>query len=268
VSTWRAMTQRIRTARWLSPCDRVGDSPILDGKPTVWALDGGEIEVGHRFSLSSRPVQSHLVSMGSLTIGDDVSIAHGAAIAATVSVSIGSRTRIGPFFLLMDTDFHGERTKGGARPTTDTAVRLDTGYAPVTIGADVTIGAHVTVLRGTTIGNGATIAPGSVVNGEIPPAAFAQGVPARVLSEVAEQRDGDKDVVGVVRRVFGLDAPPDLRSGPDDIPQWDSLGSLKLLLSLEETLGITLDTDVIASVRSVADLQTAVDQARGSLLHG
>jgi acetyltransferase-like isoleucine patch superfamily enzyme/acyl carrier protein len=261
------MTLRIRTARWLKPCERVGDSPALDGKPTILAIGIGDIEVGHRFTLSSRPVPSHLVSFGTLRIGDDVSIAHGAAIAATVSVSIGSRTRIGPFFLLMDTDFHGERAKGGARPTTNTAVGVDSGYAPVTIGADVRIGPNVTVLRGTTIGDGATIAPGSVVNGEIPPGAFAQGVPARVLTQVAE-RGGDIDVAGVVRRVFGLHAAPDLESGPDDIPQWDSLGSLKLLLSLEETLGITLDTDVISSVRSVADLQTAVDQAQRALLEG
>jgi acetyltransferase-like isoleucine patch superfamily enzyme/acyl carrier protein len=244
----------------------VGDDPTLDGKPTVWALGNGHIELGSRFTLSSRPVPSHLVSFGVLRIADDVSIAHGAAIAATVSVSIGARTRIGPFFVLMDTDFHGERAKSGARPTTNTAIGADSGFSPVTIGADVTIGAHVTILRGTTIGDGATIAPGSVVNGEIPPMAFAQGVPARVLADQAEPRDSDTDVIDIVTRVFGLAGPPDLQSGPDDIPQWDSLGSLKLLLSLEETLGITLDEDVIADVRSVADLHTAVERARGSLL--
>jgi acetyltransferase-like isoleucine patch superfamily enzyme/acyl carrier protein len=212
--------------------------------------------------LSSQPVPSHLVSLGILSIGDDVSIGHGSAVAASLDVSIGSRTHIGPFFVLMDTDYHGERARSGARPTTNTAVGPDSGYAPVRIGADVRIGAHVTVLRGATIGDGATIGPGSVVNGTIPAGSNACGVPARMASASAQTLDAGADVIGIVTRVFGLPARPDVDSGPDEIPQWDSFGSLKLLLSLEEALGITLDEEVVAAVRSVADLQTAVERAQ------
>jgi len=116
-------------------------SAILNGTPTVVKWNGGTIEVGDRFSLSSRPVPSHLACAGILHIGDDVAIAHGAAIAATVSVTIGDRTRIGPFFVLMDTDFHGERARAGAQTSTSTAIGPESGYAPVVIGADVRIGA-------------------------------------------------------------------------------------------------------------------------------
>jgi acetyltransferase-like isoleucine patch superfamily enzyme/acyl carrier protein len=225
-------------------------------------VKGGRIEVGDRFVLSSQPVPSHMVSLGVLKIGDDVSIGHGSAVAASLDVSIGSRTHIGPFFVLMDTDFHGERARSGAQSTTKTSMGPDSGYAPVRIGADVRIGAHVTVLRGATIGEGARIGNGSVVNGTIPAGSYAQGVPARVASTSAAIAGTESDVAGIVARVFGLSARPDLHSGPDDISQWDSFGSLKLLLSLEEALGITLDEKVIAAVRSVADLQTAVERAQ------
>jgi acetyltransferase-like isoleucine patch superfamily enzyme/acyl carrier protein len=259
---------RSRTAFWLRACDRVGVHPECDGKPTLLALNGGRIEVGDHFSLSSRPVPSHLVSWGVLRIGDDVSIGHGSALAASLNVSIGDRTRIGPFFVLMDTDFHGERAKAGAQPTTSTAVGPDSGSAPIHIGADVRIGVHVTVLRGASIGDGATIAAGSVVNGHIPSGVLAAGVPALVAGDPARSEGADSpatDVPAIVARVFGLSTPPDPRSGPDDIPQWDSLGALRLLLSVEEAFGIGLDQDVIAGIRSVADLQTVVEHARRSI---
>jgi acetyltransferase-like isoleucine patch superfamily enzyme/acyl carrier protein len=250
-----------KAARWLRACASVGELPTLEGKPTILAANGGRIEIGDRFLLSSHPVPSHLVSLGLLRIGDDVSIGHGSAVAASRDVVIGSRTRIGPFFVLMDTDFHGERARVGAEHTTNTATGPESGYAPVRIGADVRIGAHVTVLRGAIIGDGATIGNGSVVNGTIPDESFAQGVPARVVTGEASA-DSGSDIASIVARVFGLSARPNLLDGPNEIPQWDSFGSLKLLLSLEEALGITLDEKIMSAVASVADVQAAVEHAR------
>ncbi len=61
------------------------------------------------FHLASRPVPSHLVAGPGaiLHIGNDVSIGCGAAIAAIQHVHIGDGTRIGPFVIIMDTNFHG-----------------------------------------------------------------------------------------------------------------------------------------------------------------
>jgi acetyltransferase-like isoleucine patch superfamily enzyme/acyl carrier protein len=257
-----------RTRRWLRACNAVGGAIQLDGEPTIYNFRG-RIELGHRLHLASRPVASHLVTWGLLRIGNDVSIGHGAAIAAARQVTIGDRTRIGPFLVLMDTDFHGEWAKQGApQQNTSTAVSAESGFAPVEIGADVKIGSHVTVLRGAVIGDGAEIASGSVVGGHIPPGALAQGVPALVRGRAGEPAfsaaapASDLDIPAVVMRVFGLTAPPSAESGPSDVPGWDSLGALRLLLSLEDAFGVTLDQGALSRARNIGELAAEVERAR------
>src|SRR4030095_2428688 len=119
------------------------------------------------------------------------------------------------------------------------------------------------VLRGSVIGDGATIAPGSVVNGRIPAGACASGVPARVTNaSTSAGGEHDTNVAPVVASVFGLPAPPDAHLGPDEIEEWDSLGSLKLLLALEEAFGFSIDEDVDSAARTVGEVQQAVDSMR------
>jgi len=266
MSALRTWLARRHVAAFRKLVSRAGDTLVIDGTPTIVEWFGGRIEIGDRFTFASRPVASHMYSAGLLRIGDDVTIGHGAAIAATQSVTIGDRTQIGPFLLLMDTDFHGERAKRGARITTDTAVGAGSGYAPIAIGCDVRIGPQVTILKGSTIGDGATIAPGSVVNGRIPPNVYAAGVPARVGSatgghESLGDASGRPDAARIAAAVFGLSTPPASHEGPQDIPEWDSLGALKLLLALEDALGRPVDVDLLANATSIADVQTAVDRA-------
>jgi acetyltransferase-like isoleucine patch superfamily enzyme/acyl carrier protein len=249
------MLDRLRVKRWLAPCARVGVDPRLDGKPTL----GGEgrIELGDRFHLASRPMQSHMVTGqgGVLSIGNDVSIAHGSALAAHLRVTIGDRTRIAPFCVIMDTDFHVAGARDAQHDST-----------PVDIGKDVRIGSRVTILRGATIGDGAEIKAGSVVSGVIPAGMRAGGVPAMVLGKVGEPDrvapTGDAtDVPDVVMRTFNLAARPDLASGPDQIPGWDSLGALRLVMALEDAFGL-LDNDALGKVRCVGDLVGVVERAR------
>ena len=45
---------------------------------------------------------------------------------------------------------------------------------------------------------------------------------------------------------------PDLGFG--DLPQWDSLGHMEVMLKLEETFGVEIDTDLIATLISVPDI--------------
>jgi acetyltransferase-like isoleucine patch superfamily enzyme len=113
-------------------------------------------------------VQSHIMASGGhVTIGDRVKISYGAAISAVRAVTIGADTRIGPFVVITDSDFHGVSNRSAAGEV-----------GPVRIGSGVTIGVKVTILRGATIGDGATILSGSMVAGHIAPGATVRGVPA------------------------------------------------------------------------------------------
>jgi len=162
--------------RWLSACNAVGVRPWLNGRPTIENFR--RIEIGDRFRLSSRPVPSHLVAgpEAVLSIGSDVAIGHGAAVAAFERIEIGDGTRIGPFVIVMDTNFHGA--------SGDQSVQHD--CRPVTIGRGCRIGSRVTITRGASIGDGAEILAGSVVSSAIPAGVRAGGARARVLGRVDE----------------------------------------------------------------------------------
>jgi acetyltransferase-like isoleucine patch superfamily enzyme/acyl carrier protein len=241
-----------RSQHLLGVCDEVGAAPIVEGSPTI--SNAGRMRVGQRFHLSSVPAASHMISgpTGTLEIGDDVSIGHGAAIAAFAHVKVGSGTRIAPFVIIMDTDFHvaGDRT-GEAQSE------------PTVIGSGVRIGSHVTVLRGSEIGDGAVVAAGSVVAGKVRAGAVVSGVPAResFRHEDASGEPSADSVPKVIRQSLGLSHTPSLEHGPSEIPQWDSLGALRLLLALEEAFGVTLSEDEVLRVTTVADLASVVDRA-------
>jgi acetyltransferase-like isoleucine patch superfamily enzyme/acyl carrier protein len=230
----------------------VGSGATLEGAPTIVA--DGSIRIGDRFYLASRPVASHLITgtRGTLSIGDDVAIGHGAAIAAYADIDIAEGTRIGPNVIIIDTDFHVVGDRLACAET-----------ARITVGRNVRIGSRVTVLRGSQIQDGARIAAGSVVSGVISEGSLVSGVPARAL--VPADSGGLPSIGEVVMRSFGLAALPADDDGPREIPHWDSLGALKLLLALEEAFGVTLSEHDLAGATRVADLSGVVDRA---LAHG
>lgn len=260
--TWLLSTAH--AAVQLRRADRVGLRPEVHGH--AYVENYGRMEIGDRFRLDSRPVQSHLVTgaRGTLEIGHDVSIGHGAAIAAHALVRVGSRVQMGAFVMVMDTDFH------------DTVNRdhVPEGQ-PILIGAGARLGSRVTVLRGAVIGEGAQIEAGSVVSGEIPPHTVAGGVPARVLRRVGEapgavtaapeasgSAGGALERVGrVVQLTFNLAQLPAADAGPGQVKGWDSLGTLRLILALEDAFGVSLSEDEMARVRTLADVAATVEAA-------
>jgi serine acetyltransferase len=241
--------------RWrMRACDVVGADLRLEGPP--WISNRGRLVVGGGVRISSRPVQSHLVVApgASLVIGDGVEIGHGAAIAAHARVEIGEGARLGPFVSISDTDFHVAGERDGVPET-----------APVRIGAGARLGSRVTVLRGSSIGRGAVVLAGSVVSGPVADGAVVSGVPARPTSGAGADH-GDppraaERVPQVVAEALGLRAPPPEGAGPAAIPEWDSLGALRILLALEDAFAVTLDERSVAGAATVADLARAVDAA-------
>lgn len=102
----------------------------------------------------------YLEGDGGLSIGSDVSIAHGVTIMTTEH----------------DYEVAGMKMR-------DAPVK----HAPVVIGSDVWIGAGVKILAGVTIGDHVVIGAGAVVTRDIPSHSLAVGVPARVIRNLDDQ---------------------------------------------------------------------------------
>ncbi|MFT3768665.1 MAG: phosphopantetheine-binding protein [Minicystis sp.] len=231
---------------------RLGARACVHGSPVI--DNQGTITIGDDLCLSAVPLPSHLVAGpgGAIVVGDRVSIGPGVGIAASLRITIGSGARIGPGVMIMDTDFHGAEGEGEAKA------------APVIIEEGARIDGHVTILKGAHIGAGAWIAAGSVVSGDIPAGAFAAGVPARVTRPGAgsdgDGRDLHERVTRIVADTFRIAGPVAASDGPAQIPGWDSLGALRLLLAIEEELGVPLSDDALRDVRCVGDLVELVSR--------
>ena len=230
---------RAQARRHHSAFDQVGRGTVIAGRPDV--TNDGWIQLGEECHLSSHPVQSHLLVThdARVKIGSQVFISYGAAISAMSAIDIGDQTRIGPFCLILDNDFHkvGDRDAPGA-------------IASIEIGRQVTIGARVTILRGARIGDGASIMSGSTVSGVIAKGAIVTGVPARVKGKEPARKSGQA-VAAIVMRVFGLSTLPGSLDGPAQIPGWNSIGAVRLLLALEEAYGITLPGEQMREAGSI-----------------
>jgi acetyltransferase-like isoleucine patch superfamily enzyme/acyl carrier protein len=242
--------RRARLALWLRGASSVGQGIELAGRPFI--DNRGRLSLGDELFLNSQPVQSHMVvgPGAELSVGSGCRIGYGAAISAYGAVKIGRNVRIGPFVVIMDSDFHvaGDRNAEAAPK-------------PITIGDGAIIESRVTILRGSSIGAGARIRSGSVVSGQIAAGVVAAGVPASAWSE--DVGDGaSQSVTAVVMKVLSLSAPPQLSDGPSQIAQWDSFGALKLLLALEKSFKVSLREEQIKSAHSIADLADVVEAAR------
>jgi len=94
----------------------------------------------------------------------------------------------------------------------------------------------------------------------VPAQTVVGGVPARPLGDDA--LSGERvDVPALLQKVLGLAQRPGLHDGPDQIPEWDSLGALKILLALERTYAITIREDQLKSAQSAARLTEVVEAA-------
>lgn len=253
MSRFQRFVDRMRGSVRHRSIDRVGRGTIIAGCLNV--ENNGRIQIGEECHLGCHPIQSHLIAMDDarISIGDRVFISYGAAISATRSIQIGDGTRIGPFSLILDNDYHraGDRESPG-------------GIAPIEIGRDVLIGTRVSILRGARIGDGACVISGSTVAGIIANGAVVAGVPARVRVDGSMLSSG-RSVASIIMRVFGLATLPGPLDGPTQIAAWTRIGSIRLLLALEEAFGVTFPQEQICLASSVAEVSGLVALARRKL---
>ena len=249
---WNAVLARRR----LRKCEEVGEGLRLDGRPTVENY-GGQIRIGSRVRLASRPVASHLVagSGAQLRIGNDVSIGCGAAIAAFQHVQIGDGTRIGPFVIIMDTSFHGAAG--------DQSIQHD--CRPVVIGAGCLIGTRVTITRGATIGDGVEILAGSVVSSAIPPGVCAAGARARIIGRAGDPASRWDSAAAalpdILMTLLGLESPPDLDDRPIPAGLWTDARIQAVLSMVGDRFGVALDPAVVREIHSFADIASAIQHS-------
>lgn len=157
---------------YLRKCTSVGKLVTTNGKPFI--RNKGKIIIGNEVAIWSIFDRTKLLvhPQGLLSVGNKSRI-NGVHISVKREVRIGDNVRIGPYTLIMDSDFHDvyEREKEGKK-------------GPVQIGNNVWIASKVTILKGVKIGEGSMIAAGSVVTKDIPSHSLAAGVPAKVIKKL------------------------------------------------------------------------------------
>lgn len=109
-------------------------------------------------------------------VGSDSIISTNVTINSDAVVSIGDNVTIGPYVMLY-TSSH-DLGPGSRRCTVAVIAR------PIVIEKGCWLAVGVTVLPGVTIGHGSVIAAGAVVDKDVPPDSFVQGVPAVVVRKL------------------------------------------------------------------------------------
>lgn len=143
-----------------------GSSQFLYEKPLGRIVIGEHVEV-----LPNVLIASYI---GSVTIGDDVSINPGCILYGHGGLTIGSRTLIAAYCVMIPAN---HKFDDPTRAIQDQGVTMK----GIRIGEDVWLGTGVTVLDGVEIGDGCVIGAGSVVTKSIPAGSIACGVPAKVI---------------------------------------------------------------------------------------
>ena len=131
---------------------QIEDDVVINDGTIIEVGDGGNLVIGKGTTIQPRCQFS--AYKGSIRIGKEVQIAPNCAFYPyDHSIVPGQRIKDQPL-----------STKGG-----------------IIIGDDAWIGYGVVILDGVTVGKGAAIGAGAVVTNDVPRAAVAAGVPARVL---------------------------------------------------------------------------------------
>jgi acetyltransferase-like isoleucine patch superfamily enzyme len=162
---------------WLFGVNRVGSGVRTVGRPRI--DNAGHMEIGDRVTIRSVPVPAELTTTpgARLTIGSDTFVNYGASLGATGSIMLGARVNVGPYVMIIDTQFHDLYDRSLVPPP-----------QPVVIEDDVFLGAKCSVLPGVRIGRGAVVGTGSVVTKDVEAFTIVAGVPAREIKRLDPSR--------------------------------------------------------------------------------
>lgn len=218
-----------------------GDNVAIYGRVTPWTYaDDAVIKVGNHSSLEG----TRFGCKSSITIGSDCILAE-ARIA--------------------DWDFHSVHAN---RHDPAAPIRV----APVQIEDNVWIGADTGIMPGTAIGRDSVVSFGAICAGRHPQGVVLIGNPARVAAKVpgasigptpAEairdraQRspprgEASLDIESVIAGALGI-AVESVNDSLEfrGVSEWDSMGHLRLVVALEDALGVAIDDELAIELTSV-----------------
>lgn len=123
------------------------------------------------------PVELTCAPGAVLVVGEETFLNYGTSIGATGEIRLGKRVNVGPYVMIIDTQFHDAYDRAKVPPA-----------APVLIEDDVFLGAKCSVMPGVRIGRGAIVGTGSVVTKDVEPFTVVGGVPAKEISRLDASR--------------------------------------------------------------------------------
>ena len=172
-SMLRYAAQTLTAPVYLRGVTRVGAGVRTLGRPRIDNL--GQMTIGDDTLLRSInvPVELATGAAGTLEIGREVRLDYGVSIGAMGSVRIGDRVRIGPYAMILDTEFHDLYDRS-TMPTP----------RPVVIEHDAQIGAKASIMPGVTLGAFSIVSTSAVVTSDVAPYTVVAGVPAREVRKV------------------------------------------------------------------------------------
>lgn len=162
---------------YLRDVDKVGQGVRCLGRPRIENFGRMEIGDGTLLRSVNVPVELATGDGAELFIGKDVRLNYGVSIGVVQSVRLGDRVRVGPYVMIIDSEFHDlyDRDKR-ATPR------------PIVIEDDVWIGAKASVLPGVHIGRGSVVGTAAVVTADVPAFTIVAGVPAREVKKLDPAR--------------------------------------------------------------------------------
>jgi acetyltransferase-like isoleucine patch superfamily enzyme len=158
---------------------RVGDDVVIDDNCLLDAKGDANhgITIGNGVFIGRNTIVS--CKNGDIEIGDGANIGFNCEVFSASRVTVGPATLLAAYSYLV----------GGDHAVVDRSTGvLGQGRSSIgiSIGSGAWIGAGATVLDGVTVGSRAIVGAGAVVREDVPEAATAVGVPARLLRAEAE----------------------------------------------------------------------------------
>jgi acetyltransferase-like isoleucine patch superfamily enzyme len=155
----------------------IGDYVVFDDEVFLDAkgVSNQGIEFGNRIFVGQNTIIQ--TKNGDIRIEDDVNIGPFCYLASTNYLSIGAKTYVGPYCLLMSGGEHDVHSPdfGPGRSL------------PLEIGESCWLAAKVTVFQDCHVGDHAVVGAAGVVNSPIPPNSVAVGIPAKVIKQLPPQ---------------------------------------------------------------------------------